>query len=108
MRCALFAVTIISVVNFTAVAFADEPVSDFARFQGSWRGTNPDGAVLNLTIDGNTFKTLVKVKSNNRTRGASYTIEHDFVMDETTANPKEIDFLMTDDKWRRKNRQGDL
>lgn len=96
MRSALFAVAIISVVNVTGVVFAEEPVSDFAKFQGTWRGTNPDGAILNLTIDGNTFKTLVKVKSNTRNRPGSYTVEHDFMMDET-ANPKEIDFLMTDD-----------
>lgn len=101
MRYALFAIAIISVSSIAGTAFTEEPQSDFARLQGTWKGTNPDGATLNLAVAGNTFKTAVKVKSSARGRGGSYTMEQDFTIDEITS-PKEIDFHTIDDNGEEK------
>ena len=96
MKNSLVAIAVVSMVTMAGVTFGEDPQSDFAKLQGTWRGTNPGGAALNLTIDGNTFKTLVKMKSSAKGRGGSYTEEHFFTIDETSS-PKEIDFHITED-----------
>jgi uncharacterized protein (TIGR03067 family) len=97
----LVAIAVVGTLSVAQISFGEDPQSDFAKMQGTWRGTSQVGAALNLTIDGNTFKTLVKMKSSARGKGGSYTVEHFFTIDETS-NPKEIDFHVTEENGEEK------
>lgn len=95
------AISLVAFVPIVGAVFGDEPQSDFVKLQGTWRGTNPEGASLNLTVDGHEFKTYVRVKSSARGRGGAYTVIQEITIDET-CSPKEIDFHMTDENGEEK------